>query len=87
MAKGEAVMPAPLTDYEYASFAKLYELTTLSNCKNSVVVLAMHLNLPCSTIKERIRTSRRKGFLTEPGKGRRALSFTTDKTKQLLEGE
>ena len=78
-------MPAPLSDLEYAKFSKLFEETTLSKCTNSILVLAMHLNVPCSTIKERVRRARSLGLLTQPGKGNFAKSYMTDKCKQILE--
>ena len=70
---------------EYAKFSKLFEETTLSKCTNSIVVLAMYLNVPCSTIKERVRKARRLGLLTQPGKGKFAYTYMTDKCKQILE--
>lgn len=70
---------------EYAKFSKLFEETTLSKCTNSHLVLAMHLNVPCSTIKERVRKARKLGLLTQPGKGRFAQTFMTDKCKRILE--
>jgi hypothetical protein len=72
------------SELEYAKFAKLFEQTSLSKCTNSIVVLAMYLNVPCSTVKERVRRSRRLGLLTQPGKGKFAQTFITDKCKQIL---
>ena len=73
------------SELEYAKFAKLFELTSLANCSNSIVVLAIHLNVPCSTIKERVRKARKLGLLNEPGRGKSAQTFITDKCKQILE--
>jgi hypothetical protein len=73
------------SELEYAKFAKLFEHTTLSKCTNSIVVLSMYLNVPCSTIRERVRKSRKLGLLTQPGRGRFAQTFMTDKCKQILE--
>ncbi len=73
------------SELEYARFAKLFELTSLSKCTNSIVVLAIHLNVPCTTIKERLRKAKRLGLLTQPGKGKFAQTFITDKCKQILE--
>jgi hypothetical protein len=73
------------SEIEYAKFAKLFEHTTTSNCTNSIVVLSMYLNVPCSTVKERVRRARRLGLLTQPGKGKFAQTFITDKCKQILE--
>ena len=70
---------------EYAKFSKLFEETTLSKCTNSIMVLAMHYQVPCTTIKERVRRARKLGLLTQPGKGRFAQTYTTDKCKQILE--
>ena len=78
-------MPSALDDLEYAKFSKLFELTTLSKCSNSIMVLAIHYRVPCSTIKERVRRARKLGLLTQPGMGKFAHSYMTDKCKQLLE--
>jgi hypothetical protein len=74
-----------LTDLDYAKFAKLCELTSLCDTKNAHLVLAMHLNLPCSTITERVREAKRRGLLTQPGRGIRSKIFMTDKAKELLD--
>lgn len=73
-----------LTDLDYAEFARLCELTSLCNTKNAHLVLAMHLNVPCSTITERVREAKRRGLLTKPGRGVRSRIFMTDKAKELL---
>ena len=83
--KGYWAAGVEASELEYAKFAKLFELTSLSNCSNSIVVLAMYLNVPCTTIKERVRRARKLGLLNEPGKGRAAQTFITDKCKQILE--
>ncbi len=94
MAEGEAMRvlskgywPAGVetSELEYAKFAKLFEHTSSSNCTNSIVVLSMYLNVPCSTVKERVRRARKLGLLTQPGKGKFAQTFITDKCKQILE--
>ena len=72
------------SELEYARFAKLFEHTTLSKCTNSIVVLSMYLNVPCSTIRERVRKARELGLLTQPGRGRFAQTYMTDKCKQIL---
>ena len=74
-----------LTDLDYAEFAKLCELTSLCNTKNSHLVLAMHLNVPCSTITERVREAKRRGLLTKPGQGIRSKIYMTEKAKELLD--
>jgi hypothetical protein len=73
-----------LTDLDYAEFARLCELTSICNTKNAHLVLAMHLNVPCSTITERVREAKRRGLLTKPGRGVRSRIFMTDKAKELL---
>lgn len=73
-----------LTDLDYAEFARLCELTSLCNTKNAHLVLAIHLNVPCSTITERVREAKRRGLLTKPGRGVRSRIFMTDKAKELL---
>jgi hypothetical protein len=93
MVKGKAMIistkgywPAGIeaSELEYARFAKLFEHTTLSKCTNSIVVLSMYLNVPCSTIRERVRKARELGLLTQPGRGRFAQTYMTDKCKQIL---
>lgn len=74
-----------MTDLDYANFAKLCELTSLCNTRNSHLVLAMHLNVPCTTITERVREAKRRGLLTQPGRGVRSKLFMTDKAKELLD--
>ena len=70
---------------EYAKLSFLFEETTLSKTHNSVMVLSMYYQVPCSTIRERIRKARELGLLTQPGKGNFAKSYMTDKCKQILE--
>ena len=61
------------SDEEYAKVAYLYTETLLTNKRNSHIILAMAMQVPVSTVKERIRTCKQRGLLTIPGHGKRAM--------------
>jgi hypothetical protein len=93
MVKGEA-MKIPIgrwpvgvvaEDKEYAKVAYLYNEALNTKGKNTNLVLAMAMQIPVSTVKERIRTCRERGLITAQGKGKRGI--LTDKTNTLLEEE
>ena len=69
---------------DYARFAQMYYLTLLNRRKNSIYIMAYALNVPMSTIKERVRKCRELGYLTSPGKGKMNSSQLTDKAKEIL---
>ena len=93
MVKGEAMkipigrFPKGITasDKEYAKVAYLYTETLSTTSKNTNVVLAMAMQVPISTVKERIRICRERGLITMPGKGKRGV--LTIKACNLLEEE
>jgi len=45
------------------------------------------MSVPESTVKERLRKSREKGFLTNPGKGLNGQGKVTKKATQLIAKE
>ena len=61
------------SDEEYAKVAYLYTETLVANRKNSHIILAMAMQVPVSTVKERIRTCKERGLLTIPGHGKRGM--------------
>ena len=61
------------SDEEYAKVAYLYTETLISNRKNSHIILAMAMQVPVSTVKERIRVCKERGLLTIPGHGKRGM--------------
>jgi Mn-dependent DtxR family transcriptional regulator len=73
------------SDEEYAKVAYLYTETLITNSKNTNLILAMAMQVPISTVKERIRKCRERGLLTMPGKGKRGM--LTIKACALLEME
>jgi hypothetical protein len=93
MAEGEA-MKIPIgrwpigvvaEDKEYAKVAYLYTEALNTKSKNTNLVLAMAMQIPVSTVKERIRECRKRGLITTPGKGKRGI--LTVKACTLLEEE
>lgn len=61
------------SDEEYAKVAYLYTKIVTSRSKNTNVALSMAMQVPVSTVKERIRTCRERGLITSPGKGKRGV--------------
>ena len=72
-------------DKEYAKVAYLYTEALNTKSKNTNLVLAMAMQIPVSTVKERIRECRERGLITTPGKGKRGI--LTVKACTLLEEE
>ena len=74
--------PAP--DLQYALLAYLYVLRADKAPNRALQLIAQDLSVPSSTIKERIRKSREKEFLSSPGKGMNGQGELTVNAKQLL---
>ena len=74
--------PAP--DLQYALLAYLYVLRADKAPNRALQLIAQDLSVPSSTIKERIRKSREKEFLSSPGKGMNGQGELTASAKQLL---
>lgn len=75
-------IPAP--DLQYALLAYLYVLRADKAPNRALQLIAQDLSVPSSTIKERIRKSREKEFLSAPGKGMNGQGELTASAKQLL---
>lgn len=76
----------PENDYamEYAALAYLKETLTEFGGLKTNTVLARLLGIPVTTVVERVRECRNRGFLTTPGKGIRGKSQLTSKATKLL---
>lgn len=76
-----------IPDTTYASLAALYEVIGEHGCRKLTTLLAVRMDVPLSTAKERIRESRRRKLLTSPGKGVTGQSHMTAKARKILEKE
>lgn len=71
----------------YAKCAQLYSIRADFYPLKVVKLLAEDMSVPESTVKERLRKAREKGFLTAPGKGLNGQGKVTKKAIQLIEKE
>lgn len=71
----------------YAKIALLYSIRADFYPLKVVRLLAEDMSVPESTVKERLRKSREKGFLTNPGKGLNGQGKVTKKATQLIAKE
>lgn len=77
----------PAEESFYAAIAHLYVLRAQMQPLMVTQLLSQDLSVPTSTIKERIRKAREKGFLTSPGKGMNGQGEVTNKAIKLLKKE
>jgi hypothetical protein len=71
----------------YAKIALLYSLRAEFYPLMVVKLLAGDMSVPETTVKERLRKAKEKGFLTNPGKGLNGQGELTQKAIQLLKKE
>jgi hypothetical protein len=71
-------------DIQYAALAFLYDLRANKYEKQIIETLAQDMQTKTSTVKERIRKAREKGFLSAPGRGAGGQGEITSKAKKLL---
>jgi hypothetical protein len=74
----------PAEDSLYAVMAHLYVLRAQMQPLQVNQLLSQDLSVPTTTIKERIRKTRDKEFLTSPGKGMNGQGELTSKAIKLL---
>jgi hypothetical protein len=77
----------PAEDSLYAAMAHIYVLRAQMQPLLVNQLLAQDLSVPTTTIKERIRKTREKEFLTSPGKGMNGQGEITSKAIKLLKKE
>jgi cell division protein YceG involved in septum cleavage len=76
-----------VADIQYAALAFLYDLRA-SKYENQIVeTLAKDMQTKASTVKERIRKAREKGFLSTPGRGAGGQGEITTEATKLLKKE
>lgn len=74
-------------DIQYAALAYLYDLRASKYEKQIVEALAQDMQTKASTVKERIRKARDKGFLSAPGRGAGGQGEITNEAIKLLKKE
>jgi len=74
-------------DIQYAALAYAYSHRAEMNPGYVSELLAADMNVPLSTVKERLRKARLKGFLTSPGKGLAGQGKITSTAIKLLTKE
>lgn len=74
-------------DIQYAALAFLYDLRASKYEKQIVETLAEDMQTKASTVKERIRKAREKGFLSAPGRGAGGQGEITKEAIKLLKRE
>jgi hypothetical protein len=79
--------PSSDTDFNFAVVAFLYEDLLKFGGRSAIKILSVLMQVEESTAKERIRESRKRKFLTSPGKGVRGTSYSTSKARKILEKE
>ena len=56
-------------DIKYKRLAELFDAYQEARIRNVLHILAMEMEVPVTTIKERIRKCRQLGLIPSPGKG------------------
>lgn len=74
-------------EIQYAALSYAYAHRAEMNPGYVSELLAADMNVPLSTVKERLRTARLKGFLTSPGKGLAGQGKVTSMATKLLTKE
>jgi hypothetical protein len=85
--QGQISRGLPAEDSLYAVIAYMYVLRAQMQPLLVTQLLSEDLSVPNTTIKERIRKSREKEFLTSPGKGMNGQGEMTSKAVKLLKKE
>jgi len=73
-------------DVEYAKVAYLYTQVLATRTLKTNEELARFMDVPLSTAKERVRACRKRGYLTQPGKGKAGMSIITEEAMKVLSG-
>jgi len=76
-----------IPDIQYAALSYAYTHRAIMNPGYVTELLAEDMRVPVSTVKERLRKARAKGFLSSPGKGLVGQGKLESKAVQLLRKE